>query len=446
MPNKIFVLDTNVLLHDANAIHMFGKENDIVIPISVLEELDNFKKRQDEVGRNSRQVTRDLDMLRKRGHLAEGVELPRGGILRIELRFQEGDLIPPGFHGGKPDTRILELAYGLTKEEKEKSSGKKVSLVTKDINLRVKADAIDVFSEDYENRTVDLDDLYTGSRVINVSRETVDAFYRERIFKGPVEPALRANEFVTLADETNPDHTALGRYDFFEEAVVPLELTDDRSIFGVRPLNREQRFSMELLLNDKIPLVALVGIAGTGKTLLALAAGLEKVVNEDVFRRLLASKPIMPLGKDIGYLPGDVEEKLMPRMQSVSDNLEYLFMATGGNDFGGSRLQELIEDGIIELEPLTYIRGRSIPQQYVIVDEAQNLTPQEIKTIITRVGKGTKIVLCGDPYQIDHPYIDARSNGLTYVVDRFKGEPLFGTMTLTKGERSDLAELAARVM
>lgn len=445
MPNKLFVLDTNVLLHEAQSIYSFGAENEVIIPITVLEELDAFKKRQDEVGRNARQVTRELDELRGKGHLIEGVKLPDGGALRIEIRFQDGKTLPAGFNAEKADVKILSLAYALQQQE-EQGAKRKVTLITKDINLRVKADAVGVASEDYEKGTVDIEELYSGYRTLQVPSDTVNAYYKSKVFREKVEPPFYPNECVMLQDAANLDHTALGRFLPVEQEVKTLSLLDDKPIFGVKPLNREQRFAMELLLDDSVALVALVGMAGTGKTLLALAAGLQKVVNDDIYRRLLVCKPVIPVGKDIGYLPGDVEEKLMPRMQSISDNLEFLFTATGGDSGGDDRLQELIEDGIIELEPLTFIRGRSIPRQYLIVDEAQNLTPLELKTIITRAGKGTKIILSGDPYQIDHPYLDARSNGLTYCVECFKGENLFGTVTLIKGERSELAEAAARRM
>ena len=446
MSDRIFVLDTNVLLHDAASVFAFGEGNNVVIPIIVLEELDSFKKRQDEVGRNSRQVAREFDELRMCGNLAEGVALPNGGILKIELEYNDRSTLPTGIGGASADMAILSVAHALTQVQTSKANGRRVTLVTKDINLRVKADAVGVLCEDYENRTVNLDELFTGHRTALVTADDIDNFYEKGRCEIDVDPSPYPNEFYLLRDSENDSHTALGRYSVAEKAVVKLVQPDDRSIFGVRPLNKEQKYAVELLMDDNVPLVSMVGIAGTGKTLLALAAGLEKVVNDDYYTRLLCSKPIMPLGKDIGYLPGDVEEKLMPRMQSVSDNLEFLFMATGGEVGGGNRLQELIEDGVIELEPLTYIRGRSIPKQFVIVDEAQNLTPLELKTIITRAGKGSKIVLCGDPYQIDHPYLDSRSNGLTYVVENFKGEGLFGSITLTKGERSELAELAARIM
>ncbi|RMH59272.1 MAG: PhoH family protein [Candidatus Hydrogenedentota bacterium] len=445
MKEKVFVLDTNVLLHDSNCLFVFGEGNEVVVPITVLEELDAFKKRQDEVGRNSRQVTRELDELRRHGRLIDGVPLDNGGTLRIALEGQDGRELPAGFDTSKNDIRILNLAFLLTKEEKV-NRRRPVTLITKDINLRVKADAVGVRSEDYERGTVNLDELYTGYRTLAVSAATVDGFYKEGRCALPEGEDCFPNEFVMLEDSANPSHTALGRFDSVKKEVQRLAFPDDGNIFGIKPLNREQRFVCELLMDDAVPLVALVGYAGTGKTLLSLAAGLEKVVNEDVYRKLLVCKPIIPVGKDIGYLPGDVDEKLMPRMQSVADNLEYLFLATSGEDGGADRLQELIEDNIIELEPLTYIRGRSIPRQFIIVDEAQNLTPLELKTIITRAGKGSKIILCGDPYQIDHPYLDSRSNGLTYVVEGFKGENLFGTVTLKKGERSELAETAARIM
>ena len=434
---KVFVLDTNVLLHDPNSLFSF-EGNRVVVPITALEEIDQFKRREDEVGRASRTVARVLDGLRMHGDISKGVTLENGGELRIEIQHQDGAGLPPALSAAQADHRILSLALSL-----HRAGGEPVVLVTKDINLRVKADAVGLVAEDFETNQVSIEELYTGTAVLDVPADSVNAFYREKRGAPPAGRLLFANQFVTLRSETNPDQSAIGRFEAASGAVVPLRHVNE-VVAGVKGLNREQKFAIELLLDDSILLVSLVGIAGTGKTLLALAAGLRKVVDEDKYKRLLVSRPIVPMGKDIGYLPGTIEEKLVPRMAPIEDNLEYIFAARGDAEDG--TLERLREDGIIELEPLTYIRGRSIPNQFMIVDEAQNLTPLELKTIITRAGKGTKLVLTGDPHQIDHPYLDSQSNGLVYVVERFKGEPLFGHVTLLKGERSELAETAARRM
>lgn len=437
---KTFVLDTNVLLHDAGALFAFA-DNDVVLPILVLEELDTFKRNQDELGRNARAVTHYLDELQAEGSLSKGVPTPGGGSVRIELEHQDGTGLPAGFDAKKNDSRILSCALAL----KNNGSGP-LQLVTKDINLRVKAEALGIHAVDYTNQTVPTDELYSGVATLLVSREAVDGFYRDGRYE-PDGVELAPNEFVLLQDQGDEDHTAIGRFNAKERAVLPLR-DPKRVVWGVKALNREQRFAYDALLDDSIVLVTLVGIAGTGKTLLALAAGLDAVVERDAYKRLVISRPVVPVGRDIGYLPGTVEEKLIPRMAPIEDNLEYLFSVRdkGSESRNRGRLLDLMEDGIIELEPLTYIRGRSIPNQFIIVDEAQNLTPLELKTILTRVGKGSKIVLTGDPGQIDHPYLDARSNGLSFVVERFKGQPFFAHVTLTKGERSELAEVAATIM
>lgn len=435
---KTFVLDTNVLLHDPHALEAF-EGNVAVVPITALEEIDNFKRREDEVGRSARSVARTLDQLRLRGDISVGVPVENGGEVRVEIRYQDGSGLPPALSPTSADHRILSLAVALAKAD----TGP-VVLVTKDINLRVKADAIGLVAEDFETNQVNVEELYGGTVTLDVPADAVNAFYKEKRWAPPPDRLLFANQFVTLRDEANQDHTAIGRFDVPTHAVVPLRYGGE-AVAGIKGLNREQKFALEILLDDSILLVSLVGIAGTGKTLLALAAGLRKVVDEDKYKRLLISRPIVPMGQDIGYLPGTVEEKLTPRMAAIEDNLEFIFTVRGGGNEGNS-LERLREDGIIELEPLTYIRGRSIPNQYLIVDEAQNLTPLELKTIVTRAGKGTKIILTGDPYQIDHPYLDSQSNGLVYVVERFKGEPLYAHVTLLKGERSDLAEAAARRM
>ncbi|HYS42932.1 MAG TPA: PhoH family protein, partial [Geobacteraceae bacterium] len=256
----------------------------------------------------------------------------------------------------------------------------------------------------------------------------------------------KANQFVTMPDGINPSHTAIGRFDAAQKKLVPIKKIAKDGIWSIHPRNREQAFALDLLLDDSIKLVTLVGKAGTGKTLLAIAAGLHKTAEENVYNRLLVSRPVFPMGKDLGFLPGDIEEKLAPWMQPIFDNVELLLSGHEMEKRHTKGYKELMAMGIMEIEPLTYIRGRSIPNQYMIVDEAQNLTPHEIKTIVTRAGEGTKIVLTGDPYQIDNPYVDSSSNGLTYLVEKFKGETISGHVTMMKGERSDLAELAANLL
>src|SRR6185312_2299443 len=316
----------------------------------------------------------------------------------------------------------------------------KVELVTKDINLRIKADVVGVSAKDYEPDGISDEELYEGYQEIEVSPEKIDQFYTTKKFVPEIK--LYANQYVILKDSANPNHSAIGRYNQLEKAIVPL-FAGPESIWGIQPRNVEQSFALDCLMNDEILFVSLVGKAGTGKTLMAIAAGLHKTLDEGRFQRLLVSRPIFPMGRDIGYLPGDIEQKLNPWMQPIFDNVEFLM---GADKKAAGRAQELINQGMLNIEPLTYIRGRSIPNQYLIVDEAQNLTPHEIKTIITRAGQGTKVVLTGDCYQIDNPYVDSANNGLAYVVERFKQEPIAAHVTLSKGERSELAELAANIL
>ncbi len=437
---KIFVLDTNVLLHDPHAIFSF-EDNEVVIPIVVIEELDKFKKGIDEIGRNARQVSRILDELRQKGKLSQGVELDGGGSLCVELNHQSPEHLPNELVATKADNRILATALNL------KHDNLPVVLVTKDTNLRIKADALGLKAEDFESDNITLDELYSGETELAVEPGAIDEFYAKGEFTPPAGPNLFPNEFVLLKNSANPSQTALARYQQQKNVLVPI-VNAKHGVWGINARNKQQQFALDLLLNDDIRLVTLVGRAGTGKTLLALAAGLDKTIESRAFQRLVVSRPVFPLGKDIGFLPGDIEEKLRPWMQPIRDNLDFLMGAStmSGRAKGKKDLQGLFDLGMIEVEPLTYIRGRSMPNQYLIVDEAQNLTPHEIKTIITRAGEGTKVVLTGDPYQIDNPYIDSSSNGLTFVVERFKEESIAGHITLVKGERSDLAELAATLL
>lgn len=434
---KVFVLDTNVLLHDPRAIFGF-EDNDVVIPIYVIEEIDNFKKDQSELGRNARQVARYLDELRHEGHLSTGVQTASGGSVRVAITNKE---LPAEYIiGPKTDNQILATALQLHEER-----GDRITIfVSKDINLRIRADALGLTVEDYDSERTDISELYAGVIELDVSGEDIDTFYREGALALP-DPYYFPNQFAFLKDPGNPSHTAMGKMNLDNQTVEPLIKVKD-GMWGIRPRNKEQSFAVDILMNDSIKLVTLVGKAGTGKTLLAIAAGLQKVTEENAYQRLLISRPIFPLGRDIGYLPGDIEDKLTPWMQPIFDNVEFLMGLSRSERKSGRSYHELLDLGVLEIEPLTYIRGRSIPNQFMIVDEAQNLTPHEVKTIVSRAGDNTKIVLTGDPYQIDNPYVDATNNGLVHALNRFKAERIAGHVTLLKGERSELAELATNLL
>lgn len=439
---KIFVIDTNVILHDPTAIFRF-EDNEVVLPIGVIEELDRFKKQPEMTGRNAREVSRTLDQLRQQGHLTTGVKLSHGGTLRVALGDRKTlKELPPELNGDFADNAIL--AVGMQCKQKCQCP---VIVVSKDTNLRIKADALGLNAEDYETDKVDVEDLYTGSTEVLVDADKITKFFQTGSIT--LEQDVLPNQDITLVDQANPSHTALGMVEGKSQKIIPLIALPKLGVSRIQPRNREQRFALNLLLQDSIKLVTLVGKAGTGKTLLAIAAGLQKVADEKLYTRLLISRPVVPMGKDIGFLPGDINEKLTPWMQPLYDNFDLILGTQDSKEQPGHWRrghEELIEMGILQIEPLTYIRGRTIPQQFLIIDEAQNLTPHEVKTIITRAGEGTKVVLTGDPDQIDNPYIDAASNGLIYVVERFKYEPLAGHITLTKGERSSLAERAAALL
>jgi PhoH-like ATPase len=432
--NKTYVLDTNVLLHDPEAILAF-REHQVVLPFAVIEEIDNQKRRQDEIGRNAREVSRKLDNLRTAGHLAEGVILPNGGKLRIELNHEEVIPAPPGLDLKKYDNRILALAYNLSHQGNDG-----VILVTKDLNLRVKADVMGIPSQDYINETVDYRSLYAGVAEYEVNSAEIEAFYRDGQLSLNGNLSTLPHQFCVLRNAYNPSQSALGRC--YRNTLFSLRYGDAINL-GIKARNKEQRFALEVLSDERIKVVTLVGRAGTGKTLLALAVGLEKVLEQNAYSRLLVTRPVIPMGDDLGYLPGSKEEKLRPWMQPIYDNLE-LLLGNGEEPYNTS--DHLMDRGLLEMEALTYIRGRSIPNQYIICDEAQNLSPHMIKTLITRVGEGSKIVFTGDPEQIDHPYLDASSNGLTTLIERLKGEEISGHVTLVKGERSEVAELGARIL
>lgn len=433
---KYFVLDTNVLLHNPESINSFG-DNYVVLPMTVIEELDNFKRINDELGRSARHVIRQLDHLRVSGNLKNGVKLANGGILKISL--EEKSIKGSFLDMAVPDNRILAVATNLA------ANKEKVIFVSKDISARLKADALGLEVMDFEQQKCDFDSLYSGWQEMNVDGQTIDAFYKEKVLTIPGGDFI-ANEFVILKDRDNPKHTGFARA-VGKESVTHLDPTFENA-WELKARSKEQRMALELLLDPKINLITLIGRAGTGKTLLALAAGLHCVLRLETYDKLLVSRPIIPMGRDIGYLPGTKDDKLSLWMQPIFDNLAYL-MRLGHKFEEGTvqhKIDQLIKTQHIELEALTYIRGRSIPDQFVIIDEAQNLTPHEVKTIISRAGENTKMVITGDPNQIDNPYLDASSNGLAYTVERLKGQPLYGHVTLSKSERSPLSAVAAEFL
>jgi len=453
---KTFVLDTNVLLHDPAALTRF-EDNNILIPIEVVEEIDRFKRDPAEKGRNARQVSRLLDGLRAQGNLADGVPNgEQGGTLKVVFcRAETLSQLPPELKAGNGDNNILAVALEEQRLQAVLGSKPPVVLVTKDTNLRIKADAVGLIAQDYTSDRVAISDLYPGFCEVWVDAEQMD---RVKLPPGLavegllVVAPLQANEGVTLIDRAQPAHTLLARYNAGSTSLQPLHRAPKAKLGRIQSRNREQTFALDLLLDPEIQLITLVGKAGTGKTLLALAAGLHQVADERLYERLLVTRPVISLGKEIGFLPGDLDEKMGPWMQPIIDNLDFLL---GGGEAAGrgssnraprSNWTDLKGMGLLDVEAISYIRGRSIPRQFMVVDEAQNLTPHEVKTIVTRVGEGTKIVLTGDPYQIDNPYVDAESNGLTWLVERFKGQPLAGHVTLQRGERSELAELAANLL
>jgi PhoH-like ATPase len=451
---KHFVLDTNVLLHNSAALYMFD-DNEVVIPFTVLEELDKFKTLNDDIGRSAREVIRQLDRLRAKGHLTQGVKWNgHGGRIRVEFAVEDR---PKWLKDDLPDNRIIGVAWGL------KERGLRTVLITKDINVRLKSDALGIQTEDFEAQKVDGDKLYSGYLALDVPSSIIDTLYEEKQIEthelaphliqhtesgDEIKHELHANQFLVLKDPVDESHTGIARRLADTDHAIPIH-GPRKPVYGIMARNVQQTMAMDLLLDDEVKLVSLLGAAGTGKTLLAIAAGMAKTFVEKRYDKMLVARPIMPMGKDIGYLPGDKDEKLSAWMQPIFDNLSYLLSTRGaGAQHADSkpaeqRITSLMESGQLVLEPLTYIRGRSIPHQFMIIDEAQNLTPHEVKTIVSRVGEGTKIVLTGDVAQIDNPYLDASSNGLSYMIERLKGQPMVGHISLAKSERSELASIAA---
>ncbi len=481
--SEIKVLDTNVLIHDPNAFYSF-KGCRIVIPMTVIEECDKFKKGVDEKGRNARQINRFLDHLRDKGSLQEGVPIDENGtIVQVMMSKKIQESNKDFILADENDNLIIGTALFIQKSSKDSE----VTLISKDANVRIKADAVGLKATDYQEDRVKFDELFTGNTNIEVDQEIIDDYiskkslslpnkedneqeeipegendqfkvperaYSEKEVPDALKSTFHPNQFVTLLNKGKKGESYLTFYDYKEKKLTPLRYyRDDDYIFGIKARNTEQKMAFELLLDDTVQMVSLIGKAGTGKTLLAMAAGLHKVVEENRYSRLVISRPISPIGKDIGYLPGTKMEKFNPWMQPIYDNMEILIHShddpsenKSGKIFNKKRplLDDYLDNGFIELEPLTYIRGRSLPDQFIIIDEAQNLTSHEMKTIITRAGERTKIVLTGDPYQIDIPYLDSESNGLSMSVEKLKREKITGHITLEKGERSKLADIAAR--
>ena len=430
---KTYVLDTKVFLTDPKSFKSYGR-SDVVVPTVVLDEIDKHKHRQDTVGANARKTNRILDKYRFGGSLSKGVRIAKGQGLLYVSSYEKQD-IPVGFDPEDSDNKIIATALSLSRH------GKKVILVSKDFNLRVKADSVGIKCEDYnlEKTVENPEELFSGLRTVITSEENIDKFYTGNLILE--DSKYEPNEFLLLQSEANDKKTAVCK---FVNKIEPVrKIVSYKDIWGVRARNKEQEFALDLLFDRDIHIVSLVGRAGSGKTLLSIASGLEQVLNKTAhskgYQKLIVTRPVQPMGRDIGFLPGTLEEKMMPWVAPIRDNLEHLF--------GDKAAMEMyMEQGTIEVEAMTYIRGRSISNAFIILDEAQNLTIHELKTIITRVGEGTKIVLTGDIQQIDNAYVDSTSNGLAYAVEKFKNYKISGHVTLSKGERSQLASLAAEIL
>ena len=439
--NKIFVLDTNVILHDASCIHYF-EDNDIIIPTIVLEELDDFKRGNDEINFNAREFLRTLDILTE--NIVDG-EIPELGDGRGSLKVVVNHRWHPDIHNifieDSPDHRIINCAYSISKNTKNR----KVILVSKDSNVRLKARSLGLFSEDYSNDKVEknVNELYTGVRTF----ENVESKYINMLYDS--KNMIESNNFdiidKPLSNENyilkNGIKSALATYDPFNKG---FKVINKISAFGITPRNAEQSFGISILKNEKIKLATLTGKAGTGKTLLALASALE---SRSQFRQIYLARPIIPLSnKDLGFLPGDLSSKLDPYMQPLFDNLDVIKHNLKPTDNRIQIIKRILDEEKLFITPLSYIRGRSLQNIYLIVDEAQNLTPHEIKTVITRAGEGTKVVFTGDIHQIDHPYLDSQSNGLAYIIEKMKNQNLYAHINLAKGERSELSEIASNLL
>jgi PhoH-like ATPase len=450
---KNYILDTNVLLHDPNSLLNF-QENNVLIPIEVIEEMDRFKRESSELGQNARTFSRTLDALRAQGHLSNSVTLSNGGKLRVVFH-ESAPATPalksskstattatpaaPGINGHSVDSRIVATALAVQRATPKVPT----ILVTKDINLRIKADALGLQAEDYETDRINIADLYTGTFELSLPADRLAAFRAQGEVALPPGRKYFPNEYCSLSESGNAKRAVLAKVDATGTKLI--QTIDIREgVWGIKPRNREQHFAFDALLDDRIKLVTLMGKAGTGKTLIALAAALKRTVIDREYRRVVVARPTVSMGREIGFLPGTLEEKLGPWMQPIHDALELLGDLNMGQE--SRRNGDLLRNGTVVVEALSYIRGRSIAHQFMIIDEAQNLTPLEVKTIVTRVGHGTKIIFTGDPYQIDNPYVDGSSNGFNYVVSKFRDQPIAAHVELQRGERSELAELAANIL
>jgi len=441
MAKRKYVIDTSVFLTDHRSISSFGA-HDIIIPLKVLEEIDKHKKRQDSVGSNARNIVRFLDKLRESGTLQEGVSLGEGKGF-VYAKGYDSDFIPAELDKKNADHIIIATA--LTERS---SSLEEVVLVTRDIQLRVICDSLGLRCEGYEtDQVVDhVGKLYDGFVELQVPDSYIDDFYdKQNVYLDDSLldeecDCLYENQFVMLTSEADPKKTALSFFKSYSEPIREI-VNYKNGVWGTQARNKEQKFAFDMLMNPEIPLVSVIGKAGSGKSLISLAAGLEQVMGAETrYKRLIVSRPVQPMGKDIGFLPGDMNEKMIPWLMPIQDNLQFLM----GDD--RSTLEMYIEKGTIEIEALTYIRGRSISNAFIIIDECQNLSAHEIKTIITRVGENTKIVFTGDIEQIDNVYVDATTNGLSYVVEKMKDQEISGHITLKKGERSKVATIAAAIL
>ncbi len=434
----VYVLDSNVLLTDPHAIYEFP-DAEVVIPGVVIEEIDAKKHGCDGTAYNARQVARQLDSLRQHGSLHQSTPLGNGGLLRVELNHRSLDMLRDHFPEVNNDNRLLAVALNLQLEESEKEHPKSVTLVSQDAIVRIKADALGLTTEEYSSEN-SAPILYAGYEEVVIDPGLVDRFYFSReLNAAELSAGLHPNQYVILK-APGSSQSGLGRYCAGNGLVLPLR-NGNNQVWGIGPRNVQQKMALDLLLDPESPLVTITGRAGTGKTLLALAAGLYLTQDAAIYQKMLIARPVVPLGRDIGYLPGSKEEKLRPWAQPIYDNLEYLF-----NQRKGTLDEILVGLKNLQIEALTYIRGRTLPHQYILIDEAQNLTRHEVKTVISRAGDNSKIVLIGDTEQIDHPYLDMESNGLSYVVNKMVEQPLAGHVMLIKGERSSLAKLAADIL
>jgi len=443
---KIFILDTNVLIHDPEAMFSFD-DNDVYLPIYVIEEIDKLKEYNDRVGKSARETSRNIEKLRKEEKnsnlsLLEGLKNSTGGTFRIVLGENDSVNIPDSLNKNLTDNKIIGQALRIKNENKKR----KVILVSKDMNVRIKANVLGMETVDYVKDQIDINQLYEGWKEIEISNDLFSLLEKAPIINWDLvlkeEP--KANELIRFKNSNKEILTIYKK----EREKLEKQVFADTKVWGVFARNTEQKQAMELLMDERIKLVTLVGKAGTGKTLLAIATALEQVVERKLYKKIFIARPVVPMGNDIGFLPGTEKEKMQPWMLPIYDNIEFLASNKGQTSLNEAEkvVVGLESLGLLKVEPLTYIRGRSIPQGFIIIDEAQNLTPHEVKTIITRVGKDTKIVFTGDPDQIDNPYLDANSNGLAYIAERMKNEILVGHIRLVKGERSEISELASRLL